>query len=54
MKLLMIRLMTRDDGQDLIEYGLLIGIITLASVLAVVSIGGKVNSYFSNVDALMP
>jgi pilus assembly protein Flp/PilA len=54
MKRLMIRLLTRDDGQDLIEYGLLIGIITLAAVVAVVSIGGKVNAYFTNVDALMP
>jgi len=54
MKMPMIRLLTRDDGQDLIEYGLLIGIITLASVLAVVSMGGKVSSYFGNVNGLMP
>jgi pilus assembly protein Flp/PilA len=54
MKMLMIRLLTREDGQDLIEYGLLVGIITLASVLAVVSIGAKVNTYFTNVNTLMP
>jgi Flp pilus assembly pilin Flp len=54
MKLLTIRLLKNDEGQDLIEYGLLIGIITLAGVLAVVSIGGKVNTYFTNVNTAMP
>ena len=54
MKALMIRLLTTDDGQDLIEYGLLAGIITLASVLTVLAIGGKVNAYFTNLDAAMP
>jgi pilus assembly protein Flp/PilA len=54
MKMLMIGLLRRDDGQDLIEYGLLLGIITLASVLAAVSIGGKVSTYFGSVNALMP
>lgn len=54
MKMLMTRLLTRDDGQDLIEYGLLLGVITVASVLAVVSIGGKVTGYFGNVNGLMP
>jgi Flp pilus assembly pilin Flp len=43
-----------DDGQDLIEYGLLIGIIALASVLAVTAIGGKVTAYFTNVNHVLP
>ena len=34
MKALLIRALEREDGQDLIEYGLLIGIITVASMLA--------------------
>jgi pilus assembly protein Flp/PilA len=54
MKTLTIRLLKTDDGQDLIEYGLLAGIITLAAVLAVVSIGGKVSTYFTSLDVLMP
>jgi Flp pilus assembly pilin Flp len=54
MKTLLIRLVRGDPGQDLIEYGLLIGIITLASVLAITAIGGKVTAYFSSLNAAMP
>ena len=54
MKALTIQLWKTADGQDLIEYGLLVGIITLASVLAVLSIGGKVTGYFTVLDAAMP
>jgi pilus assembly protein Flp/PilA len=50
----MIRLLKNDEGQDLIEYGLLLGLITLASALAVISIAGKVGTYFTNVDTAMP
>jgi Flp pilus assembly pilin Flp len=48
------RLVGRDDAQDLIEYALLIGIITLASVLAVTAIGGKVVIYVTNLNTAMP
>jgi pilus assembly protein Flp/PilA len=51
----LIRRVARDEaGQDLIEYGLLIGIITVASVLAMTTIGGKVIAYFTNLNAAMP
>ncbi len=54
MNTLLARLTRREDGQDLIEYGLLIGIITLASVIALVSIGTKVTAYLSNMNTAMP
>ena len=54
MKVLIRRVARGDAGQDLIEYGLLIGIITLASVLAITTIGGKVLAYFTNLNAAMP
>jgi Flp pilus assembly pilin Flp len=54
MQALLNRAIRRDDGQDLIEYSLLIGIIMLASVLAVTAIGGKVTAYFTNLNAAMP
>lgn len=54
MKRLLTRLALTDEGQDLIEYGLLIGIITLASVLAITAIGGKVSAYFANLNGAMP
>jgi pilus assembly protein Flp/PilA len=50
----LIRLTSENDGQDLIEYGLLIGIITLACVLAMTSIGGKIAAYFNSLNAALP
>ena len=35
-----------DDGQDLVEYGLLIGLIALAAVVAVGSLGTTINTVF--------
>jgi pilus assembly protein Flp/PilA len=54
MKSLLTRLAQEESGQDLVEYGLLIGIITLAAVLAVTSIGGKVTAYFTSLSGAMP
>lgn len=54
MKRLLVHLATDHEGQDLIEYGLLIGIITVATVLAMTSIGTKVKGYFTTLNAAMP
>jgi Flp pilus assembly pilin Flp len=35
-----------EDGQDLVEYGLLIGLIALAAVVAVGSLGTTINTVF--------
>lgn len=43
-----------DRGQDLIEYGLLIGIITVGCVASIGLIGPKVAVYFSSLNALLP
>jgi pilus assembly protein Flp/PilA len=50
----LLRVLKDDSGQDLIEYGLLIGVITVASLLAITAIGGKVVPYFANLNAAMP
>ncbi len=54
MKALLIRALDREDGQDLIEYSLLIGVITVASLLAMAAVGGKITQYFTSLDAAMP
>jgi Flp pilus assembly pilin Flp len=54
MKALLIRTLEREDGQDLIEYALLIGVITVASMLAMTAIGGKITQYFTSLSAAMP
>ena len=50
MKNLFNRFLHEEEGQDLIEYGLLIGIITLACIVAIKAIGPKVGSYFNNLN----
>ena len=48
------RFVLDDEGQDMIEYGLLIGIITVAAITAIVAIGPKVGSYFGNLNSNLP
>ena len=48
------RFVKQEEGQDLIEYGLLIGIITIACIVSIQAIGPKVGSYFSNLNATLP
>jgi pilus assembly protein Flp/PilA len=50
MKALFCRFVRDDGGQDLVEYGLLVGLITAAVVTAITSIGSKVTSYFTTLD----
>lgn len=45
---------TEDEGQDLIEYGLLLAIITVAAITAISLIGPKVATYFTNTEASLP
>ena len=54
MKAMLTRLTRDDQGQDLIEYGLLIGIITAGAITFIGPIGSKVNTYFSNLNAKLP
>ena len=54
MKALWTKLVRDEEGQDLIEYGLLIGIITVAAITAILAIGPKVGSYFSNLNTQLP
>jgi Flp pilus assembly pilin Flp len=47
MNALLTRFVREDAGQDLIEYGLLVGIITAAVVALITPIGTKVVSYYT-------
>ncbi len=42
-------LMKREEGQGLVEYGMIIGLIALAVVVAVVALGGQINTFFQNI-----
>ena len=54
MKNLFNRFVREEEGQDLIEYGLLIGIITVGAIAAIISIGPKVSAYFTTLDTNLP
>ena len=54
MKQFAMRLVRNEEGQDLIEYGLLIGIITVGAIAAIIAIGPKVASYFSILNSQLP
>jgi Flp pilus assembly pilin Flp len=48
MKSLFTRFVREDAGQDLIEYGLLVGIITVGAVATIKDIGPIVQGYYTN------
>ena len=54
MNAMLARFVREESGQDLIEYGLLIGIITVACITAIQSIGPKVGAYFTALDGMLP
>jgi Flp pilus assembly pilin Flp len=46
MRMMIARLISDDDGQDLIEYALLAAFISLVCVSLISTIGGTVNSWY--------
>ena len=44
-------ILNREDGQDLIEYALLVGLISLAAVAAIKPIGRDVEAIFLEIQA---
>jgi pilus assembly protein Flp/PilA len=54
MKNLFNRFVREDAGQDLIEYALLAGLISLVCVLAISAAGTKVSTLFVNVETSIP
>jgi Flp pilus assembly pilin Flp len=49
MKALLNRFIREDRGQDLIEYALLAGFISLAAVSAITAVGGELNVLYEDV-----
>ncbi len=42
-------LMSRDDGQDLVEYALVVALIALGATVAMTSVGTAVKGVFTNI-----
>lgn len=52
--MLILRLLRRrTDAQDLIEYGLLVGVITVTVVLAITEASGIVTNMYSNLLSIL-
>ena len=53
MRNFLVRLWKEDEGQDLIEYGLLLVLVALLSVTFITTIGQKLSTIFSNAASVM-
>ena len=51
MKSLFGRFVREDKGQDLIEYALLAGFISLVAVVAITAVGTGVNGVYNSIDS---
>jgi Flp pilus assembly pilin Flp len=49
-----IALRTREEGQTMAEYGVVLGVITIAAVGAFLALGGRVDDAINAVVALLP
>ena len=46
----LVRFIRDDEGQDLIEYGLLAGVITTLAITAITAIGTRVTAFFQTLN----
>ena len=46
LKNLIVRFVREDEGQDLVEYAFLVGLIALVAYLGVTTLGSTINSYY--------
>jgi len=53
MRALAARFVREESGQDLIEYGLLVGIITATSVLTIRSLGDVVQNFYTGLQTVL-
>lgn len=54
MKKLLISLVRDDQGQDLVEYALLVAGIALLAITGVQAFGGAINGWFNGLSARIP
>jgi len=53
LNLMLYTLIHREDGQDLVEYALLITLVALGSVAGINNVASAVNTVFSNISATL-
>lgn len=45
------QLLARQDGQSMVEYGLMVSLIAIAAIAAVLALGGTIEQYFQAICA---
>ncbi len=50
MKNLVLNLLRDEEGQGMVEYGIIIALISVVAIVAIKGIGGKVGKAFGDVD----
>jgi pilus assembly protein Flp/PilA len=53
MRKLITRFAKNEEGAALIEYGMLVGLIAVVCLLAVQTLGGTINGYFTSINATL-
>jgi pilus assembly protein Flp/PilA len=51
---LIARIVREDEGQDMVEYALVLGLIAIAGITAIIALGPKVADLWSDADAIVP
>ena len=46
-KLLVARIVREEEGQDLVEYAMLVALIAVVCIAGVTLLGGRINTFFS-------
>jgi pilus assembly protein Flp/PilA len=54
MKDLMVSLLRDEEGQGMVEYGIILGLIAIICITAVKNLGLKVNTTFETIDGKIP
>ncbi len=53
MKELMMRLWKDEEGQGMVEYGLIIGLIAVVVIVALTTLGGTLNEFFGEINTAL-
>lgn len=54
MKELLVNLLRDEEGQGMVEYGIIIALISVVAIVAIKNIGGKTKTAFDTVDKALP
>lgn len=48
-----VQMLKDENGQGMVEYGLILGLIAIAAVTVLVALGGKINNIFTKADSAL-